>query len=400
MNRPNGVDSRMVGDNPQNTENRDLVPYYEEMLRCTRCGYCLAACPTYEILRQEAATARGRIQLLRGIAEGSIPVSSSAAYALWRCVDCGACSAHCPGGVRIEEILTGAKQRLAATQAMPDPLRELAVGLNNHHNVFDVEERCHSWLENMEDVSVSDHAPTAYFVGCAGNCDPMVQSAPRSFARILSTLDEPFVLLGGEEWCCGYPLLAAGLPADDLIEHNVTVLESRDVRRIIISCPQGYYTWKTSYPSGVVDVLHSSDFLAEAVASGRFRWQDPVGQPLVVTYHDPCYLGRKIGVFDSPREILRSIPGIELREMGNNRESAMCCGGNAMLLDKSLTAAIAGRRVDEAKATGAKEIVTSCPQCQRILARAAEYMGVDVRIWDISELVWKKMKSPHGRYNE
>ncbi|MBC7223339.1 MAG: (Fe-S)-binding protein [Anaerolineae bacterium] len=362
-----------------------LKPYYQEMLRCTRCGYCQAACPTFEVLHQEGATARGRVQLLRAVDEGLLPLTPAVGERLWRCLDCRSCTLHCPGGVRLDEIFALARRHLADTVAFPEPLRELKARVAQHHNISgeDNETRL-LWQENLGEAVGAEAAETAYWVGCVAALYPMVYDVPQSFSRILQALGEPFVLLGGEEWCCGYPLLSAGLPADDLIAHNLAALEARGVRRIVTTCPSCYHAWKTAYPQ------------AQMAREGRIPWRQVEGEPLVVTYHDPCDLGRKEGVYDPPREVLRSIPGVELREMAESRANAMCCGGGGNLesVDRELAAGIAALRLAQAQATGAQVIVTACQQCQRTLATAARRGRVRVRVWDVSRLVWERMARP------
>ncbi|MGQ9584554.1 MAG: (Fe-S)-binding protein [Anaerolineae bacterium] len=371
-----------------------LKPYYEEMLRCTRCGYCQAACPTYEVLHQEGATARGRVQLLRAVDEGILPLTPAVGERLWRCLDCRSCTLHCPGGVRLDEIFARARRSLADTLAFPQPLRELGERVGAFHNISgESNEARRLWLENMETAVGAEEAEMAYWVGCVAGLYPMVYNIPQDFSRILQALGEPFVILGGEEWCCGYPLLSAGLGADDLIAHNLEALEARGVRRIVTTCPSCYHAWKTAYPQGRVEVVHAVEFLAQAAGGGRIPWREPAGEPLVVTYHDPCDLGRKEKVYEPPREVLRAIPGVELREMQDNRANALCCGGGGNLesVDRDLSAGIAALRLAQAQATGAHILVTACQQCQRTLAMAARRERVRMRVWDLSQLVWERM---------
>jgi len=383
----------------EDTFMHNLAPYYEEMLRCTRCGYCQAACPTFEVLHQEGATARGRVQLLRAVDEGLIPLTAAVGERLWRCLDCRSCTLHCPGGVRLDEIFALARRSLAETAAFPQPLRELGDRVAEHHNISgESNETRHLWLENMEEAVATEEAETAYWVGCVAGLYPMVYAIPQSFSRILRALGEPFAILGGEEWCCGYPLLSAGLPAEGLITHNLEALKDQGIRRLVTTCPSCYHAWKTAYPQDRVEVVHAVEFLAQAVADGRIPWREPAGDPLVVTYHDPCDLGRKQDVYDPPREVLQAIPGVELREMSESRADALCCGGGGNLesVDRDLSGGIAALRLAQAQATGAAAIVTACQQCQRTLAMAARRERVRMQVWDLSQIVWQRMAVPGG----
>ncbi|NLE76452.1 MAG: (Fe-S)-binding protein [Chloroflexi bacterium] len=375
-----------------------LEPYYEEMLRCTRCGYCQAACPTFEALHEEGATARGRVQLLRAVGEGLLPLTAAVGERLWRCLDCRSCTLHCPGGVRLDQIFARARQHLAGTAAFPQSLWELNDRVCQRHNISGEDNAARLlWLQNMMGETVAaQQAETAFWVGCVAGLYPMVYDIPQSFSRMLHSLGEPFVILGGEEWCCGYPLLSAGLPADGLVAHNMEALRARGVRRLLTTCPSCLHAWRSAYPQGEFQVLHAVEYLAQLAGAGRIPWAE--ADPLTVTFHDPCDLGRKEGVYDAPRQVLAAMPGVELREMSDHGPAAMCCGGGGNLesVDVELSRAIADMRLAQAQATGTQAIVTACQQCQRTLAMAARRGRVRLRVWDLSQLVWQRMARPGG----
>ncbi len=376
------------------------MPCYEEMLRCTCCGYCQAACPTFEILHREGVTARGRLQLLRGVAERTIPLTDAVGASLWFCPDCQLCAQHCPGGVHLEEIFSMARQALAETVAFPQSLKDLKNRIEQAHNILgDLNDKRCLWLNPEEDIFVSSDADTVYWVGCGSAFDPSLVTIPLTFGHILNALGVPFALLGGEEWCCGYPLVSAGLPADTLISHNLQALEDQGIKRLITTCSLCYHTWKTAYPSDQVEVLHAVEFLAAATRESQLTWKQNPGEPLVVTYHDPCHLGRKQGIYDAPRTVLTQIPGVEFREMNENKDAAMCCGGGANLdlLNQGLSEDIAALRLENAQKTGTSILVTACPQCQRVLTSAARKKQIALEVRDLAEFVWARMPHPEDR---
>jgi heterodisulfide reductase subunit D len=139
------------------------------------------------------------------------------------------------------------------------------------------------------------------------------------------------------------------------------------------------------------EVLHASEFLARFIEEGRIKM---AGLTWVATYHDPCDLGRKNGVYEAPRSIIRSIPGMTLREMPDNREDAMCCGGggDVAMMEADVTEHIAERRLGQAVATGAEAIISSCQQCKRTLLQAARKTKTRIRVLDVTELVWQAME--------
>jgi Fe-S oxidoreductase len=169
-------------------------------------------------------------------------------------------------------------------------------------------------------------------------------------------------------------------------------------QKLIATCASCYYTWRHLYPeynNGKGDfgfeVLHASEFLARLIEEGRIKMAE---LPWAVTYHDPCDLGRKNGIYEAPRSIIKSIPGMTLREMLNNQEDAMCCGGggDVAMMEADVVEHIAERRLAQAVATGAQAIISSCQQCKRTLLQAARKTKTRIRILDVTELVWQAME--------
>jgi heterodisulfide reductase subunit D len=166
---------------------------------------------------------------------------------------------------------------------------------------------------------------------------------------------------------------------------------------LVATCSSCYHTWNHLYheylngdgPMGF-EVLHASEYLARLIQDGHIKMTQI---PWVVTYHDPCDLGRKNGVYEAPRAIIKSVPGMTLREMPNCREDAMCCGGggDVAMMEADVTEHIAERRLAQAVATGAEAIISSCQQCKRTLLQAARKTKTRIRVLDVTELVWQAM---------
>jgi Fe-S oxidoreductase len=206
-----------------------------------------------------------------------------------------------------------------------------------------------------------------------------------------------FLTLGGEEWCCGFPLIIAGMgdAAVDTMRHNLEAIRRTGAKRLVAACPSCYHTWKHDYPRILgeplgFEVLHATEALEEILDASQIELK-PFKR--AVTYHDPCDLGRTSGIYDAPRNIIRAIPDITFVEMEHNREYSLCCGGggDVEMADKDLTAAVAQRRVKEAAATDAQVILSACQQCERTLAEAARKSRIRVRSMDIAELIAKQM---------
>jgi heterodisulfide reductase subunit D len=183
-----------------------------------------------------------------------------------------------------------------------------------------------------------------------------------------------------------------------LAQHNAEQARAIAPQTLVATCSSCYHTWRHLYPkylngSGQIEfeVLHASEYLARLIQEGRIKMTE---LPWVVTYHDPCDLGRKNGVYDAPRAIIKSIPGITLKEMPNNRENAMCCGGggDVAMMEVDVSEQIAGRRLAQAMGTGATAIISSCQQCKRTLLQAARKAKARIRVLDVTELVWQAME--------
>jgi len=206
-----------------------------------------------------------------------------------------------------------------------------------------------------------------------------------------------YMALGGEEWCCGFPLIIAGMgdEARKFMLHNLEAVRQKGARLLVTSCPSCYHTWKHDYPRLLgeplgFEVLHITELLAKLLRDGLITLQ-PLEE--IVTYHDPCDLGRSSGVYDAPREVIQSIPGLKLVEMEHTRELSLCCGGggDVEMADKELAVAVAKRRIAEAQATGAKILLSACQQCKRTLFNAARSEKVRIRVLDVVELVAQQL---------
>jgi Fe-S oxidoreductase len=236
------------------------------------------------------------------------------------------------------------------------------------------------------------------FTGCVSSFYPMTYSIPQAFVQILEKVGASYTTMGGEEWCCGYPLYGVGLE-DDMVavaKHNVDKFLESEAKTLVTTCPSCYYTWAHIYPEIIpeaaeIKVIHAAEMLAELVKEGKITFEE---QPrMVVTYHDPCDLGRKSGVYDAPRFLIESIPGYELVEMANTKESGLCCGGggDVEMVNADAVTELSAQRMGQVKDTGAKLLVSSCQQCKRTLFRAARATRTRVRVQDITEVVFDAM---------
>ena len=369
---------------------------YEEVAKCTRCGFCLPNCPTYGVRRTEAFTARGRNAITRAIIEGRLELSSELAQAIFSCLGCGACTKACFPAVNTRDAVLADRACLTEIEAHPKILEKLGDMLNEYRNISEDDNEDRSeWREYLKDVPEEvlekDRADIVYFVGCVASFFPMAQKIPADFASIMHRGGLDFTILGGEEWCCGFPLLGAGMPGrvTELKNHNLEKLKSVGARKAVFSCPSCLHTWKHFYDADV-ELVHASQLVMDLVKQGKLDLR-PLG--LKVTYHDPCDLGRNTGIFEEPREVIKSIPGIEFVELPNNRNMSVCCGGggNVEMVDPDLSAAVAQRKMEEILSTGADTVVSSCQQCLRTIATRARRENINLNVLDLTQLVMKSL---------
>jgi Fe-S oxidoreductase len=276
-----------------------------------------------------------------------------------------------------------------------DTLREM---VTSRYNISgDDNEQRLIWSENLEEtpagVRGKKTAETVYFVGCTPSFYPQTYGIPQAAVTVMERAGLDFALLGSEEWCCGYPLIIAGMgdAVTELVKHNVEAVRAMGARRLVAGCPSCYHTWLHQYPQIIgqplgFEVLHMAHLLEELLAQDRLR----LGEfSRSVTYHDPCDLGRNSGIYEAPRNVIRSVPGLTLVEMEENRQYALCCGGggDVAMCNQPLVEAVARRRLQQALDTGAQVLLSACQQCKRTLMTAARQEKARMQVLDVVELI-------------
>ncbi len=376
----------------------------EEPLYCVRCGLCLSVCPGYRQTLNETDSPRARVALVRAVKEGLLDAPDDQySAAFFRCLLCGSCSFVCPSGVAVDRILEMTRGELAHLGLLPEALASLDERIAQYRNISaENNEGRLIWADNLPTPPTGlgkERAEVAYFVGCVGSFFPRSYSIPQSLVQIFDRAGVDYALLGGAEWCCGYPLAINGEveKARDLIAHNVEAVKAMGARKVVLTCPSCFHFWKHAYPAALgvdelgLEVQHASEFLAYLLETGQVKLRQ-VNE--TVTYHDPCDLGRKGGVFEAPRRVLQAIPGLRLVEMAENRGGSHCCGGGGNLesFAPEMSQAVARARIHQAADVGAAILVSACQQCERTLSNAARAERLRMRVKDITELVLEAME--------
>jgi heterodisulfide reductase subunit D len=383
-----------------------------EMEACTSCKVCADVCPAVQASREGELSAvyrmkglkqilKSRAGLFRKLFPRKQPTEEMWKHfsdTVFRCTLCGNCQEICPVGIHLKDLWLSIRQDLVHSDFYPKKVNMIRENLEESHNVFaeDNEERA-EWVEDMRDAPdhgyIEDQAEVVYFTGCVAAYFPLAQKIPMALAEILDASGVNFTLLGEEEWCCGFPLLGAGLKDmfQELVDHNVEAVREKEARKVVLACPSCYQMWREYYPREF-EIAHASQYLMDLVREKRVPLD---ALSMTVTYHDPCDLGRGARVFDEPREVIRSIPGVTLVELPRNRENCQCCGGggNLEMIDTALSAEIAKKKIEEVMQTGAQAVVTSCQQCVRTMATHVRRNKVPIEVLDITQLIHKALKT-------
>jgi heterodisulfide reductase subunit D len=239
----------------------------EEFFQCNKCGLCAATCPIGKELLLEKYTPRGKIQLARYYSQGELDLGDHCRDVFAKCLLCGACVTTCPSGVELNKVFISLREEITKNIGVHPAMEKGVQSLVVHHNISgeDNSERgeWRDFLKNLPDHMVQrDKAEVVYFVGCVASFFPMVQKIPQNLVRILESADLDFTILGGQEWCCGFPLIGAGIPekAREMMDHNLEKVKELEAKMVVFSCPSCYRTWKESYDTDL-ELLHSTQLI-------------------------------------------------------------------------------------------------------------------------------------------
>ena len=357
--------------------------------RC-RCGCCKDGCPIYNVMLEEQVSARGRNLIIRAFLTGTIEPSARLARAVYSCLLCRLDEENCSARIPNAEIYEKVRELLVSKNLGPLPQHQsLLASLKNYGNPWmQPSSAREKWLRGAGVAATSEHKNYLYFAGCTFALDASIQHVPQATAKLLRMAGIEFSSLGKDELCCGSTALRIGDRQlfDKLREDNLKAFAEYD--RIVTSCAGCFKTISTDYSTDAnhPKIMHAVQLLDELISNKKLT---PKRLNARITYHDPCHLGRHTGIYDAPRNILRSVPGIELVEMKNSRERSRCCGAGAGLktANPKTASEIAKRRIEEACDTGAQILVTACPFCEQNLSEAASMSERKITVRDISEIL-------------
>jgi Fe-S oxidoreductase len=355
---------------------------------CYQCGMCDTVCPWNRVTK---------FSMRKLIREATFGLTEIESEELWRCTTCGRCPQRCPRGVK--QIESGVALRRIATEygVFPTPvkpIRTISGSLIGEGNPLNEERgKRGQWAEGQSVRPFEEGMEILYFPGCYLSYDPRLKKVARATAQILNAAEVDFGILGEKENCCGESIRKAG--DEDvfkkLAKENIKNFIDHGVKKILVSSPHCYHTFKNEYPEFMVhfEVVHITQYLLDLVREGRLELKNEYARK--VAYHDPCYLGRHNGIFDEPREVLKKVPGLELLELADYRRDSLCCGGGGgrIWMETVKGERFSDLRLDQVVEVGAEVLVTSCPYCITNFedSRLNREGGEALEIKDITEII-------------
>jgi Fe-S oxidoreductase len=333
---------------------------------------------------------------------------------LWSCTTCGACVEQCPVDIEhVDHIVDMRRYQVLIESAFPSEAGVMLRNIENKGNPWGLSERAREdWTDGLPfevrrvapGQPIPDDVEYLYWVGCAGALEDRSKRVSRAFAELLHTADVSFAILGAGESCTGDP--ARRLGNEFLFQMqaaaNVETLNSIGAKKIVATCPHCFNTLANEYPAngGNYEVVHHTQLLSRLVTEGRLVPVQPVDQ--LVTYHDPCYLGRHNEVYTPPREVLAAVPGLRSQEMHRCKERGFCCGagGARMWMEERIGKRVNVERIDEALSLDPDVVSTACPYCMVMLTDAVtakQQDGTarsDVQVLDVAQLLQRSLAAP------
>jgi Fe-S oxidoreductase len=407
-----------------------------DMFTCTECGRCREVCPTHltgkplspkgfmvDLRNALYADADALIDADAGRGDGSAERRLAGRTplvggwideeAVWACTTCRYCEHACPVGITYVDKITDLRRHLVLEKSeFPKEAQTAFNGMERQGNPWNLAAADRdAWTKDlpfpvltMAEAKEHGGVDVLFWVGCAGSYEDRGKRVSRALATLLHEAGVTYAILGKEETCTGDAARRLGNEYlfQTLARQNIERMSGYGVTKIVTNCPHCFNTLANEYPDlgGRFEVVHGTELVARLVAEGRIRLVN--ANPMSLSFHDPCYLGRHNGVYDAPRELLNAIPGIAFKELPKSRENGMCCGagGGRMWLDETIGARVNQARFAEIEANGTDAVGVSCPFCMVMLGNAKTELAGRTEAFDVLELAARALPvhpgSPSG----
>ncbi len=391
---------------------------------CTHCGRCASVCPANttgkelsprEIIvqmRERTVDAAAIILKLQDNPEAELTEDEQkvlekrfvgdyeSTTALWQCTTCGACMQECPVSIEHVPVIVGMRRNLVMMESdFPAELQSSFGDLENNATPwsFSQEERA-DWAEGLEVPTAAEKQDfdVLFWVGCAGSYDDRAKKISMAFSKLLNEAGVNYAILGTEEMCNGDIARRTGNEylADMLVKTNIETMSAYDVKKIVTICPHCFNTFKNDYPlfGAEYEVIPHSEFLNQLIKEGKLKLKGNGARK--VAYHDSCYLGRYNGIFEAPRNTIKSVPGLSILEPGRTGDKGFCCGagGGQMFMEETEGKRVNIERTEELLATGADTIAANCPFCMTMLTDGVKALDKEnIEVKDIAEIILENL---------
>ncbi len=355
---------------------------------CFQCGLCDAVCPWNKVRT---------FSMRKIIREAAFGLTEIDGEDIWRCTTCGACPAQCPRGVKQIDVSVALRRVASEYEVFPASVRSARTArasLISEGNPLQGERNKRAdWAKGLSVKTYTEGMEVLYFVGCYFSYDPRMKKVAVATTSILNKAGIGFGILGTKENCCGESIRKTGSEEvfKNLAKENIKTFIDNGVKKIIVSSPHCYHTFKNEYPEFMVnfEVVHISQYILELINEGRLELTGEFAKK--VTYHDPCYLGRHNDVYEEPRDLLKKVSGLDLVEMSAFGKNSLCCGGGGgrIWMDTPKEERFSDIRLEQANEVGAQILATSCPYCITNFEESRLNLEYDdvLEIKDITEII-------------
>jgi Fe-S oxidoreductase len=355
---------------------------------CYQCGKCDSVCPWNRVRN---------FSIRKLIREAAFGLTETESEEIWRCTTCGRCPQQCPRGVKQIEVSVALRRFASEYEVFPASVksaRTARASIISEGNPLQGERKKRAdWANGLSVKPFAAGMEILFFTDCYQCYDPRMKKVAAATVNILKKAGIDFGILGTKENCCGESIRKTG--DEDtfkrVAKENIKTFIENGVKKILVSSPHCYHTFKNEYPEFMVnfEVVHITQYLFQLINEGRLKLAGDYGKK--VTYHDPCYLGRHNGIYDEPRETLKKIPGLELIEMPDTGKDSLCCGGGGgrIWMDTPKNERFSDLRLIQAEEAGAQVLVTACPYCITNFEESRLNLEYDkvLEIKDITEII-------------
>ena len=371
----------------------------EGIYKCYQCGKCTSICPWFQVGFYDFPVYRFSLEAAMGMVASSEDKDELAKEIdkIYRCVGCEACVDQCPHGIDTPKILRAARRLLVDFGSYPEVLKSTVQKIHNVGNPFGepIEKRA-DWAKDIDVPEFQEGMEYLYFPGCLPAYDSRNQNVARATAKILQKIGISFGILGIKEHCCGEAIRRIGAEQvfKEVCNANIKEFSNSGVKRVLVSSPHCYTTFKYEYPEFGADfeTLHITQFLSKLIDEGKIEPKKEFKKKVV--YHDPCTLGRKNNIYEEPRNILKNIPALKFLEVENfNRNLSVCCGAGSggLWMEWDKDERIANVRLKQLIDTGAEVIAVACPYCLQMFEESLKSMKTDIQVLDVTEILFESM---------